>query len=159
NLLDIGFLIRGEEGEASMSTSGDGGKPAQLGLVDMGVIQFYNLPQSNPANQPTFTISDLNNYPGSFSEMVLNVTWNQLQSTQGGPINFSPIDSALATVAQYNAQHGASLGVKLRVWGGFPPPDWVKNIDGPALTIIGESIVDPTVVAPQTIGRWWTADY
>ena len=142
-----------------MSTSGDGGKPAQLGLVDMGVIQFYNLPQSNPANQPTFTISDLNNYPGSFSEMVLNVTWNQLQSTQGGPINFSPIDSALATVAQYNAQHGASLGVKLRVWGGFTAPDWVKNIDGPALTIIGESIVDPTVVAPQTIGRWWTADY
>ena len=80
-----------------MSTSGDGGKPAQLGLVDMGVIQFYNLPQSNPANQPTFTISDLNNYPGSFSEMVLNVTWAQLQPTQGGGLDTSAIDNAIAS--------------------------------------------------------------
>jgi hypothetical protein len=142
-----------------MSTS-DGGKPAQTGLVDMGVIQFYNLPQTNPANQPTFTVSDLTNYPGSFSEMVLNVTWNQLQPSPNGPIDFSPIDSALSAVAGYNAQHpGANLGVKLRVWGGFTAPDWAKNIDGPAFTITGESVVDPNVVAPQTIGRWWTADY
>ena len=31
--------------------------------------------------------------------------------------------------------------------------------DGPAMTIIGKSIVDPNVFDAQTIGRWWTADY
>ncbi|HYX02745.1 MAG TPA: hypothetical protein VE963_11695, partial [Reyranella sp.] len=139
----------------------DGGKPAQTGLVDMGNISFYNEPQTNAsgqpivANQPTFTISDLSNYPGTFSEMVLNVTWAQLQPTQGGPIDYSAIDSALNTVAT----SGANIGVKLRVWGGFTAPEWVKTIDGPAMTITGKSIVDPNVVGPQTIGRWWTADY
>ena len=59
----------------------------------------------------------------------------------------------------YNAQHGANLGIKLRVWGGFTAPDWAKNIDGPALTITGKATVDPTVYNPQTIGRFWTADY
>src|SRR5262249_8340921 len=149
----------------------DGGKPAQTGLVDMGNISFYNEPQTTasgqpiPANQPTFTIADLSNYPRTFSEMVLNVTWAQLQPTQGGPIDYSAIDSALNTVAT----SGANIGVKLRVWGGFTAPEWVKTIDGPAMTITGKSIVDPNVVGPQTVapnvagptpmGRWWTADY
>ena len=116
-----------------MSAS-DGGKPAQTGLVDMGDIAFYNQPQTNaagqpiPGNQPTFTPTDLSNFPGSFSEMVLNVTWNQLQPTQSGPIDFSAIDNALS-------QLGANVGVKLRVWGGFTAPEWVKNIDGPPMTI------------------------
>src|SRR5262249_47595410 len=100
-------------------------------------------------------ISDLDNYPGAFSEMVLNVTWNQLQPTQGGAIDYSAIDSALNTVAA----SGANVGVKLRVWGGFTAPEWVKNIDGPPMTIIGASIVDPRVPGPQTLGRGWPADY
>ena len=53
-----------------MSPSGDDGKPAQSGLVDMGDISFYN----DPSPSPTFTIADLANFTGSFSEMVLNVT-------------------------------------------------------------------------------------
>ena len=72
-----------------MSTSGDGGKPAQTGLVDMGNISFYDTGAT-----PTFTISDLANYAGSFSEMVLNVTWAQLQAAEGGPIDTSAIESA-----------------------------------------------------------------
>jgi T5SS/PEP-CTERM-associated repeat protein len=133
----------------------DGDKPAQSGLVDMGNISFYNLP--NPS--PTFTLSDLTNFPGAFGEMVLNVTWAQLQPVQGGPLDTSAIDSAIAEVEAYNAQHGTDLGIKLRVWGGYTAPEWAKDIDGPPITITGESSVDPSVYTDQTIGRFWTADY
>ena len=64
-----------------MSSSGDGDKPAQTGLVDMGDISFYN----NPYN-PSFNLSEVAPYQGSFSEIVLNVTWAQLQPSEGGPL-------------------------------------------------------------------------
>ena len=63
-----------------MSTS-DGTKPAQSGLVDMGDISFYNHPNIDPL--PKFTISDLDGFPGAFSEIVLNVTWAQLEPLPG----------------------------------------------------------------------------
>ena len=113
-----------------MSSSGDGDKPAQTGLVDMGDISFYN----NPYN-PSFNISEIAPYQGSFSELVLNVTWAQLQGTEGGALTTSAIDSAIAQVNAYNAANGTNLGIKLRVWGGYTAPDWAKNIDGPAITI------------------------
>ena len=137
-----------------MSSSGDGDKPAQTGLVDMGDISFYN----NPYN-PSFNISEIAPYRGSFSELVLNVTWAQLQGTEGGPLTTSAIDSAIAQVNAYNAANGTNLGIKLRVWGGYTAPDWAKNIDGPPITVTGEAEVDPAVYTPQTIGRFWTADY
>ena len=67
-----------------MSTEGDGDKAPQSGLVDMGDISFYNHPNTGPS---PFTISDLANYPGLFSEIVLNVTWAQLQPLQNGPLD------------------------------------------------------------------------
>jgi Hyphally regulated cell wall protein N-terminal len=135
----------------------DGGfKPAQTGLVDMGDITFYGDP-SGPA--PTFNISDLTNYPGSFGEIVLNVTWSQLQPTENGPLDTSAINSAIAEVQAYNATNGTDLGIKLRVWGGFTAPAWAQNIDGPPITVTGQHTVDPNDDNPQTIGRFWTADY
>jgi hypothetical protein len=136
-----------------MSTSGEGDKAPQSGLVDMGDIGFYN------GNSPiTFTIADLANYPGSFSEIVLNVTWAQLQSAAGGPLDTTFIDNAISAINAYNAANGTNVGIKLRVWGGFVAPDWAKNIDGPPITITGQHSVDP-IFTPQTIGRFWTADY
>ena len=139
-----------------MSSSGDGGKPAQLGLVDMGDIRFYDDPAYYP---PSFNTSDLASYTGSFSEMVLNVAWQQLQPTQGGALDTAVIDSAIAAVTAYNAQHGTDLGIKLRVWGGYQAPEWAKNIDGPPITITGQATVDPYIYNARTIGRFWTADY
>lgn len=137
-----------------MNGSGDGGKPAQTGLVDMGIIHFYDA-----GILPSFTLSDLANYKGSFSEMVLNVTWAQLEPVQGGALDTSAIDSAIAAVNAYNAANGTDLGIKLRIWGGFTAPDWAKDIDGPAITIGGQASVDPSVYSDRTIGRVWTADY
>ena len=137
-----------------MSSSGDGDKPAQTGLVDMGDISFYN----NPYN-PSFNLSEIAPYQGSFSEIVLNVTWAQLQPSEGGSLTTSAIDSAIAQVNALNASNGTNIGIKLRVWGGYTAPEWAKNIDGPPITVTGENEVDPGVFTPQTIGRFWTADY
>ena len=137
-----------------MSSSGDGEKPAQTGLVDMGNISFYNNTSS-----PLFNLAEVAPYQGSFSEIVLNVTWAQLQAAEGGPLTTSAIDSAISQVIAYNAANGTNLGIKLRVWGGFTAPDWAKNIDGAPITVTGQSNVDPNVFSPQTIGRFWTADY
>ncbi|HYR66306.1 MAG TPA: hypothetical protein VEP47_09255, partial [Reyranella sp.] len=137
-----------------MSSSGDGGKPAQTGLVDMGVIRFYN-----DGSTPIFNVAELAPYAGSFGETVLNVTWAQLQATEGGPLTTSAIDSAISDVNAFNAQHGTNLGIKLRVWGGFTAPEWAKNIDGAPITIRGENSVDPGLYLNQTIGRVWTGDY
>src|SRR5260370_39577298 len=96
--------------DASMSSSGDGDKPAQSGLVDMGDIGFYN------GNSPiTFTIADLANYPGSFSEIVLNVTWAQLQSAAGGSPGTAFIDNAISPIRAYNAAYGTTVRINLRV--------------------------------------------
>ncbi|MBV8410386.1 MAG: hypothetical protein JOY64_22360, partial [Alphaproteobacteria bacterium] len=138
-----------------MSSSGDGGKPAQTGLVDMGNISFYNL----AGVTPTFTLSDLASFTGAFSEMVLNVTWNELQPDGPNSLTTTAIDNAIAAVNSYNQQNNTHLGIKLRVWGGFTAPAWAQNIDGPPITITGQSSVDPGVFTPQTIGRFWSADY
>jgi hypothetical protein len=131
-------------------------KGPQSGLVDMGDISFYNDP-THPI--PAFSISDLANYPGSFSEMVLNVTWAQLEPTSG-TLDTSVISSALSAVSAYNTTHpGEEIGVKLRVWGGFVAPDWAKNIDGAPITVTGQGEVTRGFFGSQTIGRFWTADY
>ena len=123
----------------------------------MGDIQFYNDP-STPT--PMFTLAqDLTNYPGDFSEIVLNVTWAQLQPNAGLPLDTSFIQQATSEVAAYNTQFGTDLGIKLRVWGGYTAPDWAKAIDGPPITVTGAGSVDPTKDQTETIGRFWSADY
>ena len=61
-----------------MSLPFDGFKAAQTGLVDMGNISFYNIGGATPAFNPF----ELAQYATSFSEIVLNVTWAQLQASQ-----------------------------------------------------------------------------
>ena len=118
-----------------MSSSGGDGKPSQAGLVDMGDISFYNNPAAAVAF-PTLLNSDLGPFPGLFGEIVLNVTWAQLQPTQSGPLDTSSVIlDAIQAVEAYNQQYGTDLGIKLRVWGGFTAPDWVKNISGPPITV------------------------
>jgi hypothetical protein len=135
-----------------MSAS-DGGKPAQTGLVDMGQNHFYD----NPANYPPpFLTSDLANYTGSFSEMVLNVAWQQLQPTQGGALNTSAIDSAIAAVTAYNSTHPGETGTS-------PGGGYTLRL-GPEYQRAGHHHHRPGVGRPQiydlrTIGRWWTGDY
>jgi T5SS/PEP-CTERM-associated repeat protein len=137
-----------------MSLPFDGFKAAQTGLVDMGNISFYDTSGTTPAFNPF----ELAQYATSFSEIVLNVTWAQLQASQNS-LDTSFIDSAIQQVNQFNSTYHTDLGIKLRVWGGFTAPTWVKEINGAPITVTGQNAVDPGSYAPQTIGRFWTADY
>lgn len=136
-----------------MSTSGGDGKPFQTGLVDMGDISFYN----NPASAVPFSTllnSDLGQFPGLFGEIVLNLTWAELQPLQNGPIDPSAlIANAIQAVQAYNDTYNTDLGIKLRVWGGFTAPDWAQNINGTPIAVIDKD------GHAQTVGRFWTADY
>jgi T5SS/PEP-CTERM-associated repeat protein len=140
------------------------GKPAQTGLVDMANIAFYDGQGGSYTPQPVYdvtlqTIPDLAQFKGVFSEVVVNVTWAQLQPTKDGGLVTTAIDDAITAVTNYNTANGTNLGIKLRVYGGYTAPDWAKNIDGPPLTISGKNSVDPNIFSDQTIGRFWTADY
>src|SRR5262249_5361737 len=109
-----------------MSLPPSGFKPAQTGLVDMGDINFYDLAGPNP----TFNVWELAPFVGSFSEIVLNLTWAQLQPTEGAVPTSSLINDAINQVLAFNAAYGTNVGIKLRVWGGFTAPDWIKNLNG-----------------------------
>src|SRR5262245_47922301 len=137
-----------------MSLPFNGFKAAQTGLVDMGNISFYD----NSGSTPVFNVWELAQYQNSFSEIVLNVTWAQLQANQGST-DTSVIDAAIQQVQAFNAAYGVDIGVKLRVWGGYTAPNWVKEINGAPMTVTGQRAVDPGSYAPHTIGRFWTADY
>jgi T5SS/PEP-CTERM-associated repeat protein len=139
-----------------MSDTASAGKAPQTGLVDMGDIDFYNDPS---ISTPPFTIDDLQGYAGSFSEIVLNVTWADLQPDPGGPIDTGLIDADIALLDAYNLANGTDVGIKLRVWGGYTAPDWAKSIDGPPITVTGDGTIDPNKDQTETIGRFWTADY
>jgi hypothetical protein len=62
-----------------MSLPFDGFKAAQTGLVDMGNISFYDISGTTPA----FNVWELAPYKDSLSEIVLNVTWAQLETSEG----------------------------------------------------------------------------
>jgi len=138
-----------------MSGSNGDAKPPLTGLMDMGDPSFYD----QPGVLPSFDIWNLYPYPGSFGGIVLNVTWAQLEPTENGPLDTSAIDSAINAVQFYNALYGTDVGIELRVWGGYTAPDWAKSIDGPPLTVTGPGTIDPGDTGPETIGRFWTADY
>ena len=137
-----------------MSLPFDGFKAAQTGLVDMGNISFYDISGATPA----FNVWELAPYKNSFSEIVLNVTWAQLETSEGS-YDTSFIDSNIQQVNQFNAAYQTDIGIKLRVWGGFTAPTWAKDINGAAITVTGQNAVDPGSYVPQTIGRFWSADY
>ncbi len=101
---------------------------------------------------------ELAQYRESFSEIVLNVSWAQLQSSQNA-LDTSFIDNTIARVNAFNSTYHTNIGIKLRLRGGFAAPTWVKEINGAPITITGQNSVDPGSYEPQTIGRVWTADY
>jgi len=126
-----------------MSLPFDGFKAAQTGLVDMGNISFCNTGAT-----PIFNPFELAQYSTGFSEIVLNVTWAQLQASQNS-LDTSFIDSAIQQVNQFNSTYHTDLGIKLRVWGGFTAPNWVKEIGGAPITVTGQNSVDPGSYAPR----------
>ena len=91
----------------------------------MGNIGFNRENDQIPENDFR---SLLDPFPNTFSAVVINVAWWQLEPAPG-VFNFSSIDSPLAFVEAYNANISTinPLAVKLRVWAGDSSPLWIKT--------------------------------
>lgn len=121
------------------------------GLFDRGSLG--NISDNNGANYSLPTNSDASALNG----VVANVSWAQLQSTNGGPINSTnQLNTVLTKVAAYNQANNTNLQVKVRIFAGIYAPDWAKNIDGWKPVNICNT---QTTSACGTIGPFWTADY
>ncbi|MGH8014246.1 MAG: hypothetical protein ACREQ4_17290, partial [Candidatus Binataceae bacterium] len=128
-------------------------KPVMRGLLDLGDVGFYTQPPNHaiPTNNP----SEVRPFASSFTGIVINVTWSQLQPDGPTPLRpDNPLDQALDAVRAYNQQNRtAQLKVKLRVWAGFVAPDWIKDRGGP-ITI---NFDDPHsgITEMGTVGLCW----
>jgi hypothetical protein len=136
------------------STLGDGGavtsvKPPLGGLIDMQSIVWHD----TEGGEPVFTIANVTMFPAVFGGIVINATWDAIEPTADGPLDFGTIDSALAQIRTYNAANAAApLGVKLRVYQGSNAPMWAKQINGGPVNIVRnpQGCVPPRV-CPLTV--------
>jgi hypothetical protein len=134
-------------------------KPVITGFIDMQDINWHNTDDS----QPVFTMAHVEQFPGLFGGIVLNLTWNEMQPRRYGALETARLDNALAQVRAYNARHsGAPLGVKLRIFSGNQAPPWAKGLDGGPLTIQrnAQGCQTPNPPGcPITIGKVWSRQY
>jgi hypothetical protein len=94
-------------------------------------------------------------YRSSFSAYVVNVGWDRLQLSRGGPIaSNNLIDQAIVQVRRLNADGGPRLTLKIRIYSGIHAPAWAKSMDGPPVAV--EDIV---AHRGGTVGRFWLADF
>lgn len=150
---------------ASAPAAGSGGginpatgkKPPLQGLIDMQDIAWHDV----QGGEPAFTIDDLNQtFTGLFGGVVINATWDVMQPAQGGALNTTQIDSALAQIQTYNANNPQHpLGVKLRIYAGSSAPMWAQSIDGPPIPIQRNAGGCTSGNCPLTIGRVWDPNY
>jgi hypothetical protein len=131
-------------------------KPPLAGLVDMQDISWHNA----AGGEPSFTMSNVSPaFDGIFGGIVINATWDAIEPTKGGALDFSTVDAALAQVAAYNDAHPqAPMGTKLRVYGGANAPAWAKQIGGP-IDIQRNPQGCQSGNCPLAIGAIWSTDY
>jgi hypothetical protein len=126
-------------------------------LIDMQDISWHN----TAGGEPSFTMDNVSPaFDGIFGGIVINATWDAIQPTQGGALDFSTVDAALAQVAAYNAAHASTpLGTKLRVYGGANAPAWAKSLGGGPIDIQRNPQGCQSGTCPLTIGPMWKKEY
>lgn len=131
------------------------------GLIDMQDISWHNTDNGTPS----FDISNIAKYPGLFGGIVINATWAQMQPMQGGSVDFSYVDAALASIAAYNSSskttQSSPVGVKLRIYAGSDAPLWAKSMSGGPVTIYRNpaGCSGQPDSCPLTLGAYWTQPY
>lgn len=131
-------------------------KPVIAGFIDMQTIAWHNADDGTP----TFTLDNVNQFPGVFGGIVLNATWAEMQPQRNGALTTTRLDQALKAVRQYNVAHPAApLGVKLRIFAGNQAPAWAKAIASGPLTTQRNPQGCPSGSCPITIGKVWHPQY
>jgi hypothetical protein len=87
---------------------------------------------------------------------VGDVSWAELQPTQGGPIApDNAIDQAIADVHAWNLANPTHLeGLKVRIEAGIHSPSWSLNLGGACFTV-----TDPTSGTTGCCPRFWTSQF
>jgi hypothetical protein len=156
NLNNLGTNNNSTTTHNTVSNQTSGLKAPMHGLVSMGNIKFFNIPNGIPDN----SLDDIYARPQSFDGVVLNINWSQLEATQGN-FDSSVIDKALDDILAYNSKYpDKPLSIRLDVFAGTHAPDWAKNIGGSPITInknIGAETSKKKVKV--TIGRFWTKEF
>lgn len=144
-------------GDGSGGPIATGPKPPLVGLIDMQEISWHN----TAGAEPTFTMANVEQFPGVLAGIVINATWDAIQPTADGALDFTTIDAALAQVRQYNAANpSAPLGTKLRVYAGANAPEWAKELDGGPLSIQRNNVgTCANNGCALTIGKIWSPTY
>jgi hypothetical protein len=92
-------------------------------------------------------------YTSALRNWVVQVPWVDLQPTAGSAlVHPNAIDEALGTAKAYG------MSFKLRVTAGIDAPGWVKNLDGPPVTLYDPQ-AGGDAAAAGTIGRFWTTRF
>ena len=130
-------------------------KAPLAGLIDMQEVSWHN----TAGAEPTFTMANVDQFPGVLGGIVINATWDAIQPTADGALDFTTIDAALAQIREYNAANpSAPLGSKLRVYAGANAPAWAKALDGDPVSISRNAQACASC-GPLTIGRIWSPTY
>lgn len=135
-----------------LATQSDAAKPRLRGLVYMGDIGFHRSDDGVPDNalDPVLATE-----PGTFAGVVVNLSWRQLEPTEG-QLDTTALDAALTRIRAYNDEHPATpLRATVRVWPGPNAPDWAKRLDGPPVHV---NLVVATTLR-LTVGRVWAPGY
>jgi hypothetical protein len=142
-------LVLAALGAGVLAADTPGIKPPIRGLVSMGAYKFVGA-----GGEPVNTLEPLKAKPGIFGGLVVIASWAQLQPTAGAKVgDGNVIDKAMAEVRAYNAEHADKpLVVRLRVWGGFMAPDWVRNLGGPPIVARHKN-------KQRHLGRFWSREY
>lgn len=118
------------------------------GLVTMGRLNFVDDPTILPDN----SLREANTHPGIYAGVVLNVTWQQLEPSEG-VFDDAAIDQGLMQVRAYNARNPHQpLVAKLRVFGGPNAPAWAKSLAGGPVTLIERR-------RAHLVGAFWSVPY
>jgi hypothetical protein len=89
-------------------------------------------------------------YLAAMGGFVVNVHWQDVQPTAGGPIVANnPIDQAIATL--HRIDPSGRMGLKVRLFAGIFAPAWAKSLGGRPV-----EIADPATGASGSVGRFWT---
>ncbi len=114
----------------------------------MGALGFADVAGDVPDNG----MEEINAHPGVYVGTDVNVTWAQLEPSQG-VFDDSAIDNALATIGTYNAKYPATpVAAKLRVYAGPNVPAWVFSVAGGPITVSNSK-------GSMQIAAFWSGRY
>lgn len=144
----ICFLLTVVAPGAAQTQSATLPKTSMHGLVTMGALA----PMFTKDGHADNTLKEANAHPGVYSGVVLQVSWQEIEPTEG-ILDLSRIQDGLDAVRLYNSKYpGSPLRAKLRVYAGWNVPEWVVRRSGSRVLLDDRN-------GAVAAARFWTPTY